>query len=142
MMHGSTQEVVLKIIGAHLTKVGFQNCSFFYYVVFTAILHRGLRNCFFYPLIYFIQFLFGLLFPFSLWTFITLFSLDFYFPFSLWTFISLFSLDFYFPFLFGRLFPFSFWTFISHFNPFSIRFQFYRGHSSWILPSFFSNFGF
>ena len=60
----------------------------------TAILHRSLRNCFFFnPLIYFFQFLFGLLF--------SLFSLDFYFPFflgllfSLRTFISLFSLDFY-----------------------------------------------
>ena len=27
------------------------------------------------------------------------------FPYSIWTFISLFSLDFYFPFLFGILFP-------------------------------------
>ena len=44
-----------------------------------------------------------LLFPIFIWTFIFLFSLnfyfpffwDFYFPFSLWTFISLFSLDFY-----------------------------------------------
>ena len=63
--------------------------------------------------------LFGLLFPFSIWTFISLFYLDFYFPFlfgllfpfSLWTFISLFYLNFYFPFLFGLLFPFSIWKF-------------------------------
>jgi hypothetical protein len=47
---------------------------------------------------FYFPFFWGLLF--SLWTFI--FSLDFYFPFSHWTFISLFSLDFYF--LFGRLF--------------------------------------
>ena len=67
----------------------------------TAILHRGLRNDFFSQP--FTQFLFGVLFPFFVWTFIFLFSLGFYFhflfrlifPFSLWTFISLFSLDFY-----------------------------------------------
>ena len=98
----------------------------------TAILHRGLRNCFFFSLRsftfsnFFFPFLFGLLFPFSL------FSLNFYFPFSLWTFVSLFSLDFYFPFLFGLLFPFSLWTFIqsrSHFGflpNFFVRFQFFK----------------
>ena len=39
----------------------------------TAILHRGLRNDFYFFLqpIYFFQFLFGLLFPFSIWTFIS-----------------------------------------------------------------------
>ena len=52
----------------------------------TAILHRGLRNDFFFSSvrhfrIYFFQFLFGLLFPFSIWTFISLLYLDFYFPF-------------------------------------------------------------
>ena len=48
--------------------------------VLTAISHRGLRNDFFFlqPL-YFFQFLFGLLFPFSIWTLISLFYLDFYF---------------------------------------------------------------
>ena len=51
----------------------------------TAILHRGLRNDFFFQ------------FQFTS----SNFHLDFYFPSSLWTFISLFSLDFYFPFLFG-----------------------------------------
>ena len=71
----------------------------------TAILHRGLRNDFFFnsnllfPIFiwtFIFPFLFGLLFSFFLWTFI--FSLDFYlpFPFFRWTFI--------FPFLFGRLF--------------------------------------
>ena len=35
----------------------------------TAILHRGLRNDFFFSPIYFFQFLFGLFFPFSIWTF-------------------------------------------------------------------------
>ena len=40
----------------------------------TAILYGGLRNCFFFiTFIYFFQCLFGLLFPFSLWTFISLF---------------------------------------------------------------------
>ena len=53
----------------------------------TAILHRGLRNDFF-------------------------FRSHLVFPYFIWTFISLFFLDFYFPFLFGLLFPFSFWTFI------------------------------
>ena len=33
-----------------------------------------------------------------------------YFTYSIWTFISLFYLDFCFPFLFGLLFPFSIWT--------------------------------
>ena len=48
----------------------------------TAISHRGLRNCFFFwGRIYFFHLLFGLLFPFSLWTFISLFYLDFYSPF-------------------------------------------------------------
>ena len=54
----------------------------------TAILHRGLRNDFF--------------FSFS----------NLLFPIFIWTFISLFYLDFYFPFLSGLLFPFSIWTFI------------------------------
>ena len=49
------------------------------YLFLTVILHCGLRNDFFLLL----------------------------FAFSFWTFISLFSLDFYFPFLFGLLFPFS-----------------------------------
>ena len=49
------------------------------------------------------------------------------FSFSIWTFISLFSLYFCFPFLFGLLFPFSLWTFIqsqSHFGflPFFLPF--------------------
>ena len=50
---------------------------------FTAIWHRGLRNCFFF-------FTSHLLFPYSFWTFIPLSSL--------WTFISLFYLDFLFQF--------------------------------------------
>ena len=97
----------------------------------TAILHRGLRNCFsffyasftfsnfyldFYsPFLYglFFPFLFGLLFPFSIWIF--------FFPFSIWTFISLLYLDFFF--------------FVStHFNSFQLvstrfnSFQLNRGH--------------
>ena len=56
----------------------------------TKILHRCLTNCFF---------TLHLLFTISIWTFISLFHLDFYFPFSVWTFISLFY--------FGLLFHFS-----------------------------------
>ena len=118
----------------------------------TAILHRGLRNCFFFfffirsftfsnfYLDFYFPFHFGLLFPFFLWIFIFPFIFGLLFPFSLWTFIFLFSLDFYsiavthlrffqvffevastfsmffldfyFPYLFGLLFPFSIWTFI------------------------------
>ena len=37
-----------------------------------------------------------------------------HFPYPIWTFISLFYLDFYFPSLFGLLFLF--WTFISFFR--------------------------
>ena len=80
-------------------------------------------------------FLSNLLFPIFIWTFISLFSLDFYFPFfwgllfSLWTFISLFSLDFYFPFFWGLLF--SLWTFI-----FSLDFYFPFSH--WTFISLFS----
>ena len=78
------------------------NCSTRYIEFLTAILHHGLRNDFF-----FFQFHFTLsnccldfYFLFSLWTFISLFSLSFYFPF-----ISLFAfIYFYFYFLFGLLF--------------------------------------
>ena len=74
----------------------------------TAILHSGLSNdSFFSHPIYFFQFSFGLLFPFSLWTS-----------------ISGFSLDFYFPFLFELLSPFSFWIFISLLFPFYFGFLF------------------
>ena len=61
----------------------------------TAISHRGLRNCFFFEvastfsmffLDFYFPFLFGLLFPFSLWTLL--------FPFSLWTFILFNSFKF------------------------------------------------
>ena len=51
------------------------------------------------------------------------------FPFSFWTFISLFYLDFYFPFLFGLLFPFFIWNFL-----FQFEFQFdYLSFNSIIL---------
>ena len=75
------------------------NCSTRYIEFLTAILHHDLRNDLFFFSIpfYFVQLLFGLLF--SLWTFISLFSLD-CFPF-----ISLFAFfNFYFSFLFGHLF--------------------------------------
>ena len=82
---------------------------------------------FFFSPIYFFQFFFGLLFPFSLWTFISLFSGDFYFLFGLlfflWTFI--------FPFLIGLLFPFFLWTFIFSLDVYSIAVTF------WISSKFF-----
>ena len=71
-----------------------------------------------------------LLFPIFIWTFISLFSLDFYFPFFFGLLFSLFSLDFYFPFLFGLLFPFFLWTFIQS-----------RSHFGF-LPNFFQRFNF
>ena len=85
---------------------------------------------------------FHLLFPISIWTFISLFSLDFYCPFFFGLLFSLFSLDFYFPFLFGLLFPFFLWTFIFPFlfgllfpfplwtfiSLFSLGLLFNRGH--------------
>ena len=74
-------------------------------------------------------------FPYSIWTFISLFYLDFYiyflfgllFPFSIRTFISLFNLDFYFPFQFG-LFQFFFNFFFNSF------FSFDRGHILEVWP--------
>ena len=113
----------------------------------TAISHRGLRNDFFWG---------HISFPFSIWTFISLFYLDFYFhflfglyfsflfwllfPFSIWTFIFLFYLDFYLPFLFGLLFPFSIWTFISLFYMdfyFPFLFGLLSPFSIWTFISFF-----
>ena len=78
----------------------------------TAILHRGLRNCFFLGSgrIFFFYILFGLLFFFSIWTFI-------------------------FPFLFGLLFPFSLWTFIPFYFPFSLDFIQAWSHLGF-LPNF------
>ena len=104
-------EIVLK---SHESKI----CSLYLNIFLTPILHRGFGNLDF-P----IQFLFGILFPFSIWAFLFLVYLDFYFsflfgllfPFSIWTFSSLFCLDFYFPFLLGLLFPFSIKNFISLF---------------------------
>ena len=110
------------------------------YIFLTAILHRGLRNDFFFIFQYrftfsnfcmdfSVPFIFGLFFPFSIWTFLSLFYLDFsipflfglfnslfswsFFPFSFWTFISLFTL--FFRFSIWNLFLFSIWTFISLF---------------------------
>ena len=66
-----------------------------------AILHRDLRNCFFFRHLSFtFHILFGLLFPLFYLDFCFPFIFDFYFFF--WTFISF--LDFYFSF--GLLFPF------------------------------------
>ena len=63
------------------------------------------------------QFLSGLLFPFSIWTF---------FPFSIWTFFYLFNLDFYFTFFF-KFFFISFF-----FNSFYIQSRSHFG----FLPNF------
>ena len=66
----------------------------------TAILHVVLGIVFFLCHIYLFHILFGLLFPFSLWTFIL---------FSLWTFISLFYLDIFFILPFSLLYSFLFY---------------------------------
>ena len=97
---------------------------------------------------FYFPFLFGLLSPFYIWTFIPLFYLDFYFPFlfrllfpfSLWTFISLFYLDVYFPFLFGHFLNFFFNSFQFYFNSFSILVQFFFFYSFFIQWR--SHFGF
>ena len=81
---------------------------FFFFTFLTAILHRGLRNDFF-------------------------FFSQFTFSFSIWTSISHFSLDFYFPF--WLLFPFFLWTFIqswSHFGFLSI-FLYLRSFTFYVL---------
>ena len=59
----------------------------------TATLNRGLRNCFCFC------FTSHLLFPYSFWTFIPLFSLDFYFPFLFVHFCSTRFQFFFIPFV-------------------------------------------
>ena len=93
----------------------------------TAIVHRGLRNCFFLTL--------HLLFPISIWTIISLF---------LFGLLFLFYLDFYFPFLFGLLLPFLIWNFLFECE-FQFEFQFFFisfSHQSrsqfGFLPNFFT----
>ena len=82
----------------------------------TAILHRGLRNCFFFCSQTF-HILFGLLYPFSIWTFTSLF---------------------YFPFLFGLLFFFIFQFFFNFFPTFFSIFFFYSiVITFWISSKFF-----
>ena len=69
----------------------------------TAILHRGLRICFFFTS--HLHFLFGLLFPFSLWSFISLFYLDIFFSIFFHFFCNSLSFLFQFfiiSFLFNR----------------------------------------
>ena len=59
----------------------------------TAILHRSLRGDFF-------SFSSdNLLFPISIWTFISLFFFGLLFPFTIWTFFSLFLFLFWFAFI-------------------------------------------
>ena len=67
----------------------YKNMYSFICTFLIAILHRDLRHGFFYLLIYF--------------------------PYPIWTFISIFYLDFRFPFLFGLLIPSSIWSFFSFF---------------------------
>ena len=45
--------------------------KFLDYLIFDRFLHRGVRNCFF-PILF-------IYFPYPIWTFISLFYLDFYF---------------------------------------------------------------
>ena len=72
-------------------------------------------------------------------TFHSLFG--FLYPFSIWTFISLLYLDFYIPFLFG-LFFFNFFFFIFFSILFSILFLFYCSHILDFFEIFFSIFHF
>ena len=52
--------------------------------------------------IYFFQFLFGLLFPFSIWTFISLFYLEFFVSIQ----VSIFFLSIYIPYIRGLILDF------------------------------------
>ena len=94
----------------NLVIVWFLYFHFFLFSILTAILHRGLRNGFFFfvksrtfPIFYlecFVPFLYGLFNPFSIF-----FSIPFYF-------FPIFYLDFHFISL-HFIFFFSFWTFLS-----------------------------
>ena len=89
----------------------------------TAILHRGLRNDFFFNS--------NLNFPIFIWTFIFAFLLGLLFSFFLWSFIFCFLFGLLFPFSLISLdfcFPFSLWTFIQ------------SGHISDFFQFFFSIF--
>ena len=94
---------------------------------------------FFLRIIYFSQLI-------SIWTFISLFLFGLIFPFYLWTFVSLLYLDIYFLFHSGFLFPFYFWTFISSFNSsVNSSFKFFSHQSGshfGFLPIFFMYFSF
>ena len=98
------------------------------YIFLTAILHRGLRNCHFFPgRIYFFHILFGPLFLFSVWTFLSLF-----FPFSFVQALcsSLFQ-------LFFKLFSILFRVF---FNSFSSLYQFFFKSFSSLFQVLFKSF--
>ena len=98
----------------------------------TAILHRGLRNDFFFISIpiYFFQFLFGLLFPFSIWTFISLFYFIFQFHF--------FEFQFdYFEFQFDYFeLQFDYFEFQFEFQFFLISFSYQSRSHFGFLPNF------
>ena len=98
----------------------FTHLGIFTLYFLTAISHRGLRNDFF--------FLYQLI----------------YFPYSIWTFISLYYLDFYLPFIIGILLPFSIWTsiFIRSFNLFSIFQSFFDISNRGLILDFFRFFFF
>ena len=77
-------------------------------------------------------------------------SSNLHFPYSFWTFIPLFALDFYFPSLFGLFFQFCFNSFSILFYSFSFVFQFFfiqsRSHfgflpNFWLLAYFSGSFG-
>ena len=93
----------------------------------TAILHRGLRNDFFFSLQFtfsnfyldfYFPFLFGHLFPFSIWTFIFLFLFGLLAPFFIWDFLFQFEFQFdYFEFQFDYFeFQFEFQFFLISFS--------------------------
>ena len=86
-----------------------------------------------------------LLFPYSIWTFNSLFSLDFLFgllfPFFIWNFISLFYLDFIRSFFDLSIFFWSFDLFLifRYFFDISIFFRSFQSRSDFgFLPNFFS----
>ena len=89
-----------------------------FFLFLTAILHRGLRNDFFFHF-----FSTNLLFPISIWTFIPLFSLDFF---------PLFYLDFYFLSLFGFFFRFAVIFWISSKFFYVLTYNFIRQHKNFV----------
>ena len=97
--------------------------------------NHPVRLCRFWPWFYIV--VLGIAFlNFRSFTFHILFGL--LYPFSLWTFVSLFCLDFHFPFLFGLFFSIFFNFFLFLFYSISFQFLFIRSRSHFgFLPVFF-----